>query len=1136
MACPVCATENPDGAKFCLNCGARLEQAPDARRERKYVAILFADLVGSTTMGEIEDPEVVQTLISRAFERLVAEVERHGGTIDKIMGDGILALFGVPASHEDDAERAVRAGLAMQDALSSLNGELAGEGRSELQMRIGVESGEVLVYLERPEHLPDRMVTGDSANTAARLQAAAEPGTVVVGPGGYAATRQAIAYEELLPLRLKGKSEAVPAWRAKSVGGAQGERPKLGLESSLVGRDEELEMLAAALEEVSADRRPGLVTVIGPAGVGKSRLAAEFRLQAQATRTVRWLRGRALPYGNHPYSALRDAIRDHCGVFEDDDGAVLRTKVELAVAAVEGEAEIVEALVTLLGGEGSGLQAHEDLFEGWRSFLELLTGPDVLVITLEDIHWADEGLLDFVSYEAAWGDKPILMLTLARPDLLDRRREWGAGGGYIQLELDPLTKGESREMLSGLLGGDIDSELAELIEARSEGNPLFTEEIVRSLIDQGVLRPQSAHAWRVAAPLQELQLPTSVRGVIASRLDALPDRYLAVLRAAAVIGRVFWEGALAHITGEPSDELAVILAKLGVKDLIAAREPPSFEGESEFAFHHALIRDVAYEVLPKADRARLHALVGQWAEMRMAASGEENPELAATHYSSASEYLEELGEASTRREDIDSETVRWAAAAAGRATRVGSLADASLWLGRALELARPGIASPAVIASLWEQSGDVGMRSGLLDEALDRFVKAESLFMEAHMPADAARARARRARPLFELGRGEEAFELAKDAADELERLGSEPDLAYIAWQFGSLLTNLGRGEEAVPWLLKAADLGERWGQLDALAGARVNLGMLTMWGGDWEGGKTLLEAGASLSRQVGDLDLFFTAEQMLIWGEYGAGPVLDMEQLQSKVQAAIQLAQKGGRVQGEGVMRDAAGWIAFMSGQFDVAEAHYEFMRSFAEVGYTGWLPETLKIMALIAGLQGRTAELIALSTEAKELGAEIWEGSIRTAWTEAMIAYSEERYEDSASILSEAAEQMPEGPSLDTWDLLLAEAVDALAMVGRRDEAAEFARTLRSMADGRPAITPLADWTEGLVTDGDQAIASLKAAADGFETRCMPVYRARALIDLSRVQAASGGDPEAARAEASALLEETGAFLFMPELNRVS
>ena len=296
MLCPRCGEENPEHARFCLNCGEPLTGSEPGRQERKFATALFADLVGSTSLAEHEDPEVVQSIVGRAFDRLAEEITRHEGLLEKYMGDAILAVFGVPRAHEDDAERAVLAAMEMQAVLSELNRDFAAEGKPELAMRIGVEAGEVLVDVQRASGPRDRMLTGDAVNIAARLQTAADPGRVVVGPGAHEATRDVIEYRELAPLELKGKAEAVPAWDALRVRAKQrGERPELGMEAALVGRDEELAVLKQTFQRVQADRRPALVTVVGPAGVGKTRLTREFERHVETRARLRLLAARALP-------------------------------------------------------------------------------------------------------------------------------------------------------------------------------------------------------------------------------------------------------------------------------------------------------------------------------------------------------------------------------------------------------------------------------------------------------------------------------------------------------------------------------------------------------------------------------------------------------------------------------------------------------------------------------------------------------------------------------------------------------------------------------------------------------------------------------------------------------------------------
>src|SRR5437879_1224535 len=339
LLCPSCGRENPADAKFCNTCGTALTPAPAARNERKFATALFADLVGSTALAEREDPEVVQSVVGRTFDRLAQEIERYEGLLEKFMGDAVLAVFGVPRAHEDDAERAVRAALEMQAVLSELNRAFSAEGKPVLAMRIGIESGEVLVDVERAAGPRDRMLTGDAVNTAARLQTAADPGYGVVGPSVYPSTKGVIEYREMEPLTLKGKTEPVPAWQALRIKArTRGDRPHLGLESRLVGRDEELTVLKQTLRRVESEGRPALVTVVGPAGVGKSRLVVELERYVEGLpQTIYWRRGRSLAYGNTSYSAFADAIKAQCEIFEDDAAEVAGKKADAAVLELFGD-------------------------------------------------------------------------------------------------------------------------------------------------------------------------------------------------------------------------------------------------------------------------------------------------------------------------------------------------------------------------------------------------------------------------------------------------------------------------------------------------------------------------------------------------------------------------------------------------------------------------------------------------------------------------------------------------------------------------------------------------------------------------------------------------------------------------------
>ena len=524
--CPSCGEDNPERARFCLACASPLPGAPgSAARERKFATALFADLVGSTALTEREDPEIVQSVVARAFDRLASEIEHHGGLVEKFMGDAVLAVFGVPTTHEDDPERAVRAALEMLALLAGLNRTHADEGKPQLEMRIGIEAGEVLVDLDRAAGPRDRMLTGDAVNTAARLQAAAEPRWIVVGSSVRAATKDVIDYLEIPPLNLKGKTEPVPAWRAMRVSARRrGERPRLGLEASLVGRDEELQLLEQTYQRVVSERRPALVTVIGPAGVGKSRLSSELLVYLETLPDFAyWRKGRCLAYGNVSYSALADAIKAQCEVLEDDPPDVLADKLHRAVEELFGDEcdSVLPQIQALVGAAAADRTfAREELFEAWRRFLERMAARLPLVLVLEDLHWADAGLLDFVDHLADWAQGPLLVLTLARPELLQLRPAWGGGKrNYSSIYLDPLSADENGAMLDELLGSSLPLQLKQLITERSEGNPLYTEEIVRMFIDRGVLRRTETSRWELAQQIEDIEVPRSIQALIATRLD-----------------------------------------------------------------------------------------------------------------------------------------------------------------------------------------------------------------------------------------------------------------------------------------------------------------------------------------------------------------------------------------------------------------------------------------------------------------------------------------------------------------------------------------------------------------------------------------------------------------------------------------
>jgi class 3 adenylate cyclase len=696
--CASCGASIPEAARFCPACGTPVPGEPtdhSARpsgRERKVATLLFADLVGSTALGEHHDPEIVAALVARTFERLAAEVERYEGTIEKFAGDAMLAVFGVPAIHEDDPERAVRAALEMQVQVAAMAADARAAGRPEPALRIGIETGEVLVDLTRAGGERDLFVTGDAVNTASRLQGLAAPGAIVVGATTYSATRGVVDYEELPPAELKGKALPVAAWRALAVKARRGGRAPLGLEAPLVGRDTELALVKETVRRMVADGRPHLVTVVGAAGVGKSRLTWELEKYLDGLpEDYHWRKGRCLSYAQQSYSALADALRLDMRALEDDPPDVTSAKLDarLAELAEAGEApdpSTREALLAILGLSATELP-RDVLFDGWRLHLEAIARVAPLVLVVEDIHWADEGLLDFIEALARWATAPIMILALARHELLDRRPTWGGGiPNASTIVLAPLSEDQAAALADGLLDGGLPSSLRDRIVSLAEGNPLFTEELVRMFVDRGVLRHADGR-WELARPVEEIEVPGSIHAVLAARLDGLPVDEKRLAQDAAVIGRIFWDVLVAHIARVGPGSTGELLRRLRVKELIVPRQPSSLAGASEFGFRHVLIRDVAYDSLPKRDRAALHAAIAGWAEAAMADRADEIVELLAAHYHAALGYEEEIGSDPERLAELRVRTFATARRAAAHAHRLEQLALATHWGDIAMDLA-----------------------------------------------------------------------------------------------------------------------------------------------------------------------------------------------------------------------------------------------------------------------------------------------------------------------------------------------------------------------------------------------------------------------------------------------------------------
>ncbi len=600
IRCLACGQENPDGARFCNGCGAPLPAAAASQHEeRRIVTVVFADMAGFTARSERLDPEDVRAILSGYYARLRGEIETFGGTVEKFIGDAVVAIFGAPIAHGDDPERAVRAALAICGAVADMN---AADPSLDLEVRVAVNTGEVIVSLSQTE-LHEGMVAGDVINTASRMQGAAPTNGVLVGEETYRATRGLIVYREVEPLVVKGKREPVRAWRAVAAKASPGERAVSNV--PMLGRIHEIATLHRTFEGVFAERRPHLVTVLGEAGIGKTRLAAEFTSQLEQ-QGVRILRGRAHPYGSStPYGPFTQQVKQFANIFASDEVPTAQEKLRSALAEIartEVTEQITSSLELLIGLRAEGEVAERQiLFLAARRFVELLARERPAVLVFEDIHWAESGTLDLLEVLASRvRDVPVMWLGLARPDLLVTRPSWGGGlPGATTISLDALSPADAAELASRLLHRQTAGDQEAGVARTGEGNPLFIEELAAAAIE----RPSSSGQ----------SLPTTIRELISARLDGLPHDERTTLLDAAVVGKVFWRGTLERMQTN-GVVLSDALDSLEARDLIRRESLSWIEREEQFTFKHGLICDVAYATLPRARRKELHAVVAEFLE------------------------------------------------------------------------------------------------------------------------------------------------------------------------------------------------------------------------------------------------------------------------------------------------------------------------------------------------------------------------------------------------------------------------------------------------------------------------------------------------------------------------------------------
>jgi class 3 adenylate cyclase/tetratricopeptide (TPR) repeat protein len=639
------------------------------RRERKVVTVLFADLVGFTARAEQLDPEDVEAILRPYHERLRGELERFGGTVEKFIGDAVMALFGAPLAHEDDPERAVRAALAIRDWARE---------EDAVQVRIAVNTGEALINLDARPEAGEGMAAGDVVNTTARLQSAAPVNGVLVGETTYRATSQAIEFRELDPVEAKGKVEPLAVWEAVEA------RARVGTEAvsavaPLVGRSRELDQLLDSFERAGQESSPQLVTLVGVPGIGKSRLVLELAtILDERPDLVYWRHGRSLPYGEGvTFWALSEIVKAQAGILESDSADEASNKLGEMLVEIVQPAEVawletrLRPLVGLNVETDLGGDRRTESFAAWRRFFEALAAKRPLVLVFEDVHWADDDLLDFVDELADWVESvPLLVLCTARPELLDRRPGWGGGKrNALTVSLSALGDDDTARLIAGLLDRAVlDADTQAALLARAGGNPLYAEQFVRMAGERGAT---------------DQELPETVQGIIAARLDLLPAEEKSLLQDAAVLGKVFWSGALEAIGGVTGGEVAERLRNLARKEFVRRELRSAIADETQYAFGHLLVRDVAYGQIPRGSRAEKHRLVAEWIESLATDRSDDRAEMLANHYLSA---LELASAAGTQTEALGEHARSALREAADRAFSLGSYTQASRLYGKALEL------------------------------------------------------------------------------------------------------------------------------------------------------------------------------------------------------------------------------------------------------------------------------------------------------------------------------------------------------------------------------------------------------------------------------------------------------------------
>jgi class 3 adenylate cyclase/tetratricopeptide (TPR) repeat protein len=853
MLCHRCGRENPDGFRFCSACGAPLTAAVGVgvgiEQERKVVSALFCDLVGFTSRAEVMDPEDVHEMLRIYYAGVRSEFESFGGTVAKFIGDAVFVLFGAPRAHEDDPERAVRAALAGVDAVANLN---AAHPELDLHVHIGVTTGEALITFGPQPDESGGLAWGDTLNTAARLEAAAPPDTILVDDATYRATRHVIEYELAEPIHAKGKAEPVPVWQPITPRARRGVGMGEAARQPLVGRRAELALLLGILDGVRSSRAPQLVTIVGEPGIGKSRLVFElFRRIDEMLDLINFRLARSPPYPEGvSFWALGEIVKAQAGMLESDGAATAAGKLHAAVrdlVPITAEASRIEGHLRALIGLGDAEQASVDqrgaAFAAWRHFLEAIARRRPLVLVFEDVQWADDGLLDFVEHLVGWArDVPILIVATTRPELFERRPKWSDKDFATTLALPPLSEGETRELVDALAGeAAMPTEMTDAIVVNASGNPLYSVEFVRMLVDRGLIGPSEAQ--RRSTAVEALALPASLRGIIAARLDSLTPEDKSLLHAGAVIGRVVWPGALSAITGRPRRWITGRLRDLEEREFLQGAADSSVEGEPEYRFRHVLIRDVAYNEIPRLRRGEIHRKTAEWLESLSPDRANDRAEMLAHHFQCAYNLTRAAGADASRL----ATPARLALRDAGdRALSLNAFPAAARFFRAALDLwplddpERPSLLFRLGKSTYYAETAG----AEVLTEARDALLAAGD-------HETAAEAEAFLAKLAYHQGHRDRLAEHLDRAVSLVDALGPSQSKAEVLVDMANHLVIAREDERAIAAATQALEIAEALNLRELEASALSMMGLSRGWSGD-PAGHADLRRSIAITEEIG--------------------------------------------------------------------------------------------------------------------------------------------------------------------------------------------------------------------------------------------------------------------------------------------